>query len=720
MSHRIATFMRLLGFVLGGGFAVSVAVFFFVWASFDANHASQELTQYFSNQYQRRLSLGAPPSLHFRPFPVLELHLVNLSEPSEQVPFASADSVVAGLQLMPLLLRKMVVQRLEIRQPSLNLVRDKNGAWNAEDLLAEGAGLQDLPWRMELDSLEIVGGRLSLDDQQAAHRASLEDFMLRTGPLRDASSGAFDLRANLALADGKAERLSLRGGGRYFLQEALVVGRLDRLSFNLKGDYRDIRNVLGTIEIAGLDWQEAGNLLNASDARGRLQGVKDKMPWELAFELPLLSRDGASLQGRNWKASLVSRGATSETRAELGLPYPVATGGGFIADGAYFKLDRHLDKQVLTLDLGGRLGVDFRHAELNLADLNGRLEMVAHPTLKQAKTSLALRGKVVWHGEASSTERLEAGLSLGSGKESLNLSSSLQEFWPPKGRLDLNSPHLDLDALFKAEVLGKGLVDALPELGAASLRGRLELAQLRFGGVRLGRLNSTFNLEGDRLEFSNVEALLYGGKLGGALSLEEKTRELGFKGEFEGLALETLAKDVGLRLPLAGELGGSFALRTSLAAGQSSVDGLQGAIRWKLQNGALLGVDLGRGLRELKSAVSQGRAGVRKSRMGESTPLKRAASRFVFDKGSMSAESLEAANDWLSLSSRGSVDLIKREMDFSLGLRLLPGVSRSAFSELKALGGKPIPVRLAGAMNCPELRHDPMATNVSKPGVGKR
>lgn len=723
MFVRIATVIRLLGFVLGGFFAVSAAILLFVWASFDAGHASNELIQYFASQYQRNLRLGAPPSLHLRPFPVLELHQVSLSEPGKKDVFASADTVVIELQLMPLLLRKTVVQGLALHQPVLHLVRGKNGSWNAADLLADGLGLQDLPWKMDLNSLDLVGGLLDLEDQQFSRQATLADLSLHTGPLRNAHPGAFELRASLNTGADRSQLLHLTGTGRYSLQEQLVTGRMDSLSLNLDGDFQGVKKLRGAIEISDLSWQETGRVLKMSGGRAHLQGLRDETPLEFFAELPSLSREGFGVQGRNWKASLAFRKPKRETRLELGVPKPAATAGGFIADSLHLKLDQHADKQVLALDLGGKLGVDFRHVELSLADLSGKLDAKGYPALREANTSLALRGRALWHDQSADPVSgvLDADLSLGSGKESLRLAADLQQCWPPRGRLNLSSPHLDLDALLMAKEMRGAVAEFLPSFGDSSLNGNLDLAQLRIGGVRMARLQSAWSLDKGKFSAPALSAQLYSGSLTGVLVAETANGRFGFNGSFDKLALDALVRDLGGRQPLSGEFSGSYALNGVLKSGQGLSEALEGAVRWKLLNGALLGVDLGRSLREFRTPIRAGLADSRKPRNGENTPLKTASSRFLFGKGAINVESIDAENDWLSLSGRGQVRLKMRDMDFALNLKLLPGVSRSGFSDLRGLSNKPIPIRLRGDLSRPEVRHEPGASRLRPvSGVGKR
>lgn len=705
MHLRIATAMRVLGFVLGGFFALSATIVLFVWASFDASRAGAGLTQYFHDQYQRTLHLGEEPILRMRPFPVLELRKVSLSEVGKSAPFATAERVRIKLQLIPLLLHQTVMQSIALQKLELNLVHTQDQGWNLADLLAGGEGLQEMPWLVQLDKLDVDEAQVNLEDKATNTKLSLTQLGLHTGSLRNAIPGNLQLHG-VARAAGD-EEVKVKVEAHYTLKEQLAAGQLDHLHIQLDGDTLGLKGASCNLDSNTLVWQMGGNKLDLAGASLRLRGALGEQALEFSGDLASLARDGAGLDGKDWKTNLVVRKLDRETRLHADIPALSKTQDGFQAAVFHTSVEQRSGKQGLNFKADGPMNVDFTHGVLTLPTTQGMLDLES-TLLRGGKASLPLKGKVVWHRatdkQASSTE---LALSVFSGKDSLDLNGSLQQFWPLRGQMDASTAHLDLDRLLTPSGLQDGLANALPTLGDASLTGRLNLAQLRAKGFRLNTLKASLSLDQGKLALSGLQADLYSGKLSGDILEELGSGHFDFKGEFEQIALWPLARDLGRRLPLAGEFSGSHSLSGSFKAGQPMVASLQGAIRWKIQNGSVQGLDMARSLREFHPSIRAGKATARSSSVSENMLITTANSRFVLDNGKLVADSIVASNDWLSLSGSGTADLNSDEIDFSLKTDILPKVAATPARDLIDLRGKPIPIRLKGKSVGPDVRYEP-------------
>ncbi|WP_018604666.1 AsmA family protein [Uliginosibacterium gangwonense] len=706
MHLRIATAMRVLGFVLGGFFALSAAIVLFVWASFDASRAGAGMAQYFHDQYQRTLHLGEEPILRMRPFPVLELRKVSLSEPGKSAPFASAERIRIKLQLIPLLLHQTVMQSIAFEKLELNLAHTPDQGWNLADLLAGGEGLQEMPWLVQLDRLDVDNAQLNLEDKATNTKLSLTELGLHTGSLRNAVPGNVQVRG-VAHPAGSNEEVKLSIEAHYTLKEQLAAGQLDRLHIQFDGDTLGLKGASCNLDGNGLVWQTGGNKLNLAGASLHLRGALGEQALEFSGDLATLARDGVGLDGKDWKADLVIRKLDRETRLHADIPTLSKTPDGFQAAVFHSSVEHHSGKQSLNFKADGPMNVDFNHGVVSLPVSQGALNLES-TLLRGGKANLPLKGKVVWHraGEKQ-VNTIELALSLLSGKDALDLAGTLQQVWPPRGQMDVGTAHLDLDRLLTPVGLQDGLANALPALGEASLTGKLNLAQLRARGIRLNTLKGALNLDQGKLALNGLQADLYSGKLSGDLVEELGSGHFDFKGEFEQIALWPLARDLGRRLPLAGEFSGSHTLSGSFKAGQPVTASLQGAVRWKIQNGSIQGLDMARSLREFHTSIRAGKATARSSSVSENMLITAASSRFVFDNGKLVADSIVAGNDWLSLSGSGTADLNSDEIDFSLKTDILPKVATTSARDLIDLRGKPIPIRLKGKSVGPDVRFEP-------------
>ncbi|MBK9217539.1 MAG: AsmA family protein [Uliginosibacterium sp.] len=720
MSLRIATLTRVLGFLLGGFFAVSLAVLLFIWVSFDSSRVSTTLSQYFRDQYQRSLRIGEAPRLRLRPLPVLELGKLSLSEPGKSEVFATLDALSLDLELVPLLLRQTVVKGARLTKAEIHFVRSAAGSWNASDLLAGGIGLQALPWPVQIERLHVNDSTLKLSDLATASHFVLSDVSLLTGALRDKSPGSFALRGVALGEAASGDEVKLRAEGRYTLADQLVAGRIDQLNVRLDGDAWGLKGATGSFQAAGVMWQNGGQRIDLASGALSLRGALGEQALDFSAELPALGREGLGVRGKDWKARLVVRARDRETRFEASLPAPTSTEQGFKAETLGVKLAHRIGKHALALEALSPLAVDFDQGGLSAPAARGTL-VADYAALKAGKASLPFKAQLAWlRGRGELPGKTTLSLALSHGRDTLHASADLQGLWPLAGQLALASNRFDLGGVFAPAGFHTALRDALPALVEAKLNGTLGLTQFRLdNGLRLGSLKSPFALAGGRMTLPGIEAELYRGRLGGDVAIEAASGRFTSKGEFSELALGPLAKDIQQRLPFSGDLSGSFVFNGEFKPGIPLAEHLQGAVRWKLQNGALQGFDLARSLRDFRSAIRSVSATARTPAASEQTPVTTASSRFVLDHGKLQAENIIAANDWLSLSGSGSADLQGGELDFALGASLSPRIANTAARDLADLRGKPLPIRLKGKLTRPDVRFEPALKIAASALAGK-
>lgn len=708
MSLRIATLTRVLGFLLGGVCAVSLVALLFIWVTFDAARVTTTVSQYFRDQYQRSVRIGEAPRLRLRPLPVLELGSVSVSEPGKSAAFATVEGLSLDLALVPLLLRQTVVTGARVQRAEIQFVRDADGNWNARDLLAGGAGLQALPWPVQIERLHVDGATLRFHDVASDSRVVFSDVALQTGALRDQVPGSFSLRGTALGEAASGDEVKLRIDGRYTLAQQLVAGRVDQLAVRLDGDAFGLKGATGSLQAAGVIWQRGGEGIDLASATLALRGALGEQALDASAELPALGRDGLRVRGKDWKARLVVRARDRETRVEAELPAPTPSDQGFKAESLSLKFAHRSGKQALALQAASPLDVDVDQGVVRAPGMRGSVT-AEHPALQAGKASLPLQAQLAWQrSRAAQPGKTTLSVALSHGRETLTANAALQTLWPLAGQLSLLSNLFDLGGVFvPAGVLGV-LGDAGAVLTEAQLSGQLDLAQLRLdNGVRLTSLKAPFTLASGRLVLPGAEAELYRGTLGGELALELASRRFTSKGEFSGVALGPLAKDSRQQLSLSGDLSGSFALNGALVPGAPLAANLQGAMRWRLQNGAFQGVDLARSLRDFRGAIRAGSATARTPSASEQTPLSAASSRFVLDRGRLQAERIVATNDWLSLDGSGSADLRSEELDFVFAASLSPRIANTAARDLADIRGKPLPIRLKGKLARPDVRFEP-------------
>lgn len=294
------------------GWALAVIVLLVVGTAiylswkFDSVWAREELARVVYAQKQRHLRIDAL-RLSLFPRPALVADGVSLSERQADRPFAKLERLYIRVQLLPLMSRRIVADRLEAKGLDMALVRHRDGKLNIEDLLARD-DRSPAAFDFGLDGLEIVEGQVSFTDEATARRWAFGDVALTTGPLGPVAGGALTLSARWGAEATQALKatatyridVSNRRFGFADLEASIVNGGGDATA--LVGRLKTASLNAGEVEIEGLRIEarkgvgqgvplffvEAPRLAVGG---GRISGA----PVSARFEL---SSDGTRLNGR--------------------------------------------------------------------------------------------------------------------------------------------------------------------------------------------------------------------------------------------------------------------------------------------------------------------------------------------------------------------------------------------------------------------------------------
>jgi AsmA protein len=123
----------LLG--LAGLLILVVAAVAIFAATFNPNKYKPQIESAVKEQTGRTLKLQGDLKVAVFPSLGAEVAKVTLSEPDPQQEFVSLDSAHASVALLPLLRGEVIVDRIRISGLKANVVKDKNGRFNFQDLV---------------------------------------------------------------------------------------------------------------------------------------------------------------------------------------------------------------------------------------------------------------------------------------------------------------------------------------------------------------------------------------------------------------------------------------------------------------------------------------------------------------------------------------------------------------------------------------------------------
>jgi uncharacterized protein involved in outer membrane biogenesis len=320
--------MRRIRIVLGIVAAVFVLGFAAIWLLTDPNRYRETIQARLEKQLGRQVSLGEM-SIGFLP-PRFEVSNPVVSEdPSlgQTTPFVQAEKLDIRVALLPLFSGKIQIDSIQLRRPSVELIKTRKGTWNFSTLAiaARPSGEEASPpgekraGDFVLSRFEIVDGQVAITDHsRSPSRKSYEhidltlvdympgkpfsfDLALRTpgqgaqevrltgdaGPIASKNPSETPVRAVLNLKEVALDAMSARGllsgEGKIESQAGRVAanGRLELAAARVNGletgypiglDYRlgaNIADGVVTIEAATLQLGETplfvdGSLMTAA------------------------------------------------------------------------------------------------------------------------------------------------------------------------------------------------------------------------------------------------------------------------------------------------------------------------------------------------------------------------------------------------------------------------------------------------------------------------
>lgn len=299
-----------------------------------------------------------------------------------------------------------------------------------------------------------------------------------------------------------------------------------------------------------------------------------------------------------------------------------------------------------------------------------------------------------------------AGLSAKAGDLTANgnLSVKLDGARPALGG-SLSLPRLELDRYLPAPAAPDPAAPA-PEVGpagwskeridlsalkTADLDLTLQLAGLVLKGVEAGATTLTLKLTDGRLNAGLADTALFGGTLGGKLTLDagRPSLSLAVAATARGVQAEPLLTRFAGFDRLSGAMDGSIDVRTSGANQQELVGGLNGTGNVMFRNGAVKGVNLAQIVR---TAIGHGGA------EPPQTDFAEMGGAFTLTDGIAATEDFHLLAPLLRVTGKGNVNLPSKRVDMRLSPKLVGSLEGQGTTRID-VDGITVPVRVRGTFD---------------------
>lgn len=734
--------IRRLAIALGALLALLAIGAGVLVASFDGERVKSLAIDWMQRERDRTLVIDGPVELSLLPRLELQLQRLRLSEPGRPgETFVAVGEAGLALELLPLLRRQLVVERVRADGVRLQLLRDANGVRNTDDLLpppappgaapgasAPTAGADAL--RLDIGAIALRDLRVQVRDALAGVRGEAVVASLDSGRIGGGVASPLSVDARLDFGQpllkgtlsGRTQLAADPGAGSVALSQMQLAWRGD--AFALRGlelqlggaaswDGRALSARELSLTLGGTlgDWQLAGSRLGVAELRYdpaqqqlqlqalklALAGQQAGQPLKLTLDWPTLQAGASSLSGSPLSGSVALAGPTrldasfrsaapSGSFEQLKLPALALT---FDASAGPRRVKGSLDAD-LTLQPGQR------RAALDALQLQADVSEPGAPPL-----AVRARGKAGAGADAANWTLAgtlnEARFDLG-GNAAFGGARPLVKAQARFDALDLNRllpPDSAASAPTRAPA-PSATPRPLDALNALDGRFTLNAGALAWRQYRIADLQLDATLAAGRLELSRLGGRAWGGRLDASGSADAGANRLALKLAADGIDANALLKDVAGKDLLEGRGRVGADLKTHGAGVDEWRSRLAGSASLQLRDGAVKGFNLARALRQAKAALSLRQDAVAEARATEKTDFSELSASARIADGVARSDDLQLKSPFLRVGGAGSFDVGRGRIDYLAKASVTDTSKGQGGAELEALRGITVPVRLSG------------------------
>ncbi len=298
---------------LMGLLIIAVAI---ISATFDPNKFKSDITKLVLEKKQR--TLGIPGNISLKVFPKLgvELGQVTLSEFKSDKQFLKLERAKLYVDLLPLLKKELLVDRIEIDGLVANVIKGRDGKFNFDDLLSKEEK-QDDKLKFDVEGIKLGGATVTYRDETSGQTISLAQLSLSTGRIADKVPGKIDLTAKIEGSKPTINaQLDVVGGILFDLEKKRYA--FSSLEAKAAGSVRQApEKGKPGLDLAGLDAKiSAGELkvdgntlaIDAQKLAVEARGTLDREPFELKLSAPKLAANGKTQAVSAEKLALEAKG----------------------------------------------------------------------------------------------------------------------------------------------------------------------------------------------------------------------------------------------------------------------------------------------------------------------------------------------------------------------------------------------------------------------------
>lgn len=668
--------------------------------TFDANYFKAQIVQYVKVHKQRDLVLQGDIRITFFPKLGLNSGKMSLSERNSGKGFASIENARLYIAWLPLLRKRLEVDRITLDGVHANVIRYKDGSTNFDDLLLHEGSLEST--KFDIDGVSLSHSSINFQDESQGVHFSLREVHLDTGRLTDAmpSNVSADFRLE---ADEPHVEANVKLESHLFFERKTGHYEFANFEGEMEGQADGINNL--SLNFSGtMNGFPATGLLTLDklvvDAKGQLK----THAIDASLDLPKLQLNRNKLSGN--KLSLTATLSQADESMRVALQMPAFEFGNRMLQSPDVTVDLDLKQadRALQAKLNTPLNMNLETRQLQLSEIAARL-VLSHPALSAQLDAKATGSVAIDFAE----EEINGNYIAKIDESEIAGSMTAKNFQHPAYTFDVGINTLDMDRYLKADWSKRFQDDATPfdfsALKEIKLRGTLHAGDIKFAGIKASKLSAELVAEQSSMQVEPINADFYGGTLSGSfsLSVQEQTQLL-LRQKLSGIQINQLLNDMNGDAKLAGK--GTLALEAN-ATGNSMGDWrktLSGNVTLALAHGSLAGINLASALVEGKSLLGMA-AGERilDARFTEQTEFSELKTTLDIKDGLAHSSEFHLKSPLLSCNGSGDITLDSGKLDYRLNTSVASTLKRQSGGELTDMRGISVPMRVSGAYATPSF-----------------
>lgn len=713
-------------------------------ATFDADRFKSIAVDWMKTEHQRTLAIDGAIRLSVFPRIAVQVAGLRLSERGGDAGFVSIDEARLALRLLPLLSRRIVIDRVGARGVAVAYRRGADGVRNIDDFLTGSAGQPgatadsggSMSWAVS--SITLADLRLAVRDEITGIAGDVTVQSLTSTGIAEGAASTVEIKATARLTQPQAATLAVDGRMSVTPDLARHAVALSAVDVAVTGAAAGVSDV--AMRITGeLGW--GGSAMSASALRvaidratiagwtlapstvavrrAAFDATKRRLELDavqvdakarvgadvvdLAFDWPQLDVSGDRISGSGVSGRLKVSGATS-IDATL---KSAAPGGGFdrlTLPGLALTLKGSAGARRIDASAGATLVLDrdTRRAELGQLTLRATID---DPGLQPLQ--LAAQGSI--------------GADAGAARWQLQGGINGNRF-ETRGNADLTRPvpsvqasarfaSLDLNRLLRPAPPAAGGATAgaeaslpLDALNAVDGRFELDAGSLAWRSIRVGDARFAATIDSGRLRLTRLAGRIWGGSVEASGSADAGDRRVAVKADADRVDVDAMLKDIAGKDLLAGRGRVVADLRSGGATVGAWRSQLAGTVSLKLRDGAIKGYNLARSLRQAQAALSLQQDSLVRSSADERTDFSELSASARIDGGVARSDDLDLRTPFLRVGGDGSVDVGRGRIDYTARATVVATSAGQGGAGIDALRGLTVPVRLTGPLDAVDWR----------------